>query len=68
MSIHNADDIATTTVSNITPDTYQREMQTRLREWHSNALEPKLQGRQYLPLIILTVVLPIGALIVGWFL
>lgn len=59
--------VSTLAASDSAPDQYRREMQFRLKEWHSRPLEPRLRGSHYLPLIMFTVLLPIAALIGGWF-
>lgn len=59
--------VTTVTVANTTPDLYMHEMQTRLAEWHHLPLEPKFEGRQWIPLLLITVILPGLALIGGWF-
>lgn len=68
MSIYDDNEVATVTTPDAITDVYQHQMQLRLDEWHTRPLEPRLQGGQYLPFIMITVILPVAALIVGWFL
>lgn len=68
MNINDNNEVATITAPPATSDLYQREMQSRLEEWHTRPLEPKLQSGHYAPLIVLTVILPVICLIGGWFL
>lgn len=68
MSNSESPTVAPVTVSNITHDAYAREMKVRLAEWHSTTPEPAMHGTDYLPLVLLTVVLPVLALFGAWFL
>ena len=67
MAEHAEDAVRTITVANTTPDLYAQEMDRRLGEWRSGALEPEFTRRQFLPLLVVTVILPALALIGGWF-
>jgi hypothetical protein len=47
---------------------YKEELDTRLAEWSSGTLEPPFRFADMRTLLLITVALPVVALVVGWFL